>query len=301
MSDDMTVRQAQAEDEEAVVAFTEDTWDGDDYIPSVFGDWVESDGKRQRTLVAELDETPVGIVQFNLVSEYEAWAQGMRVDPDHRGSGIALALNRAGFRWARERGATVARNMVFSWNVMGLGLSRALGFEAVTEFRWAHPEPDPDVTVEATVTADPNAGWGFWRSSDAQEALAGLALDSEESWCLVDLDRARLESAATDDALIVLQDSGTVGLAVRTRTYEREHDGVEQTHAEYGVGAWAPGAAEDLLGAVARDAAKVGAERTRVLIPETPRFVSDVAAARVEVADEPDFVLARDLTAPIDD
>jgi len=34
-----------------------------------------------------------------------------------------------------------------------------------------------------------------------------------------------------------------------------------------------------------------------VLVPESPRFVSDAAFRRVEVADEPDFVLGADLTA----
>ncbi|MFB6112057.1 MAG: N-acetyltransferase family protein [Halobacteriaceae archaeon] len=294
----MTVRQAEAADEEDVVAFTADTWDGSDYIPQVFADWVDSDGPRQRTLVADLDGDVVGIVQFSLVSEYEAWAQGMRVDPDHRGGGIGMALNHAGFDWARQRGATVARNMVFSWNIMGLGLSRALGFEPVAEFRYAHPEPNAEATVEADITAEPAAAWNFWTTSRAREALAGLSLHSEESWCLAALDRERLQGAADDDRLIVIQDDGTAGFAYRNRTYEREHDGSERRHAEYGVAAWHAGAAEPVLAAIARDAATVGAERTRVLIPETPAAVSDVAAARVEVAEEPDFVMARDLTAP---
>lgn len=301
MSEDITVRQAKAADHDDVVAFTEDTWDGSDYIPSVFDEWVENEEDTQRTLVAVRNGTAVGLVQFTLVSEYEAWAQGMRVDPDHRGAGIGMALNRSGFRWARDEGATVVRNMVFSWNIMGLGLSRALGFEPVAEFRWAHPEPDESAAMSGTVTDNPDAGWSFWRSSQARDAMAGLTLASEESWCLVDLDRSRLRRAADNDGLIVLQDEGTVGLAFRTRTYEREHEGTEKTHAEYGVGAWAPDAADDLLAAVSRDAASLGAERTRVLIPETPRIVSDVAAARVEVAEEPDFVLARDLTKPVGD
>lgn len=294
-SDAVTVRPARAEDHDDVVAFTQDTWDGGDYIPRVFEDWVADDGDRTRTLVAERGDTAVGLVQFALVSEYEAWAQGMRVDPAHRGEGVGMALNRAGLRWAREQGATVARNMVFSWNVMGLGLSRALGFEAVGEFRWAHPEPDPAATVAGEVTGEPAAAWRFWQDSTARTALSGLALHSEESWCLADLTRERLETAADEGALLVVQDDGTAGFAVRNRTYERE----ELQHAEYGVGAWRPGAAGAVLAAVARDAATLGVERTRVLVPETPRIVADVAAARVEVAEEPDFVLARDLTAPV--
>ena len=52
----------------------------------------------------------------------------------------------------------------------------------------------------------------------------------------------------------------------------------------------------ELAAAIARDAAAAGADRARVLVPETPRHVSDAARARVPFVDEPDFVLERDLT-----
>ena len=84
----------------------------------------------------------------------------------------------------------------------------------------------------------------------------------------------------------------------RTRTFEREDDeGAEETWAEYGVAAWEDHEAlSELAAAIARDAAAAGADRARVLVPETPRHVSDAARARVPFVDEPDFVLERDLT-----
>ena len=75
------------------------------------------------------------------------------------------------------------------------------------------------------------------------------------------------------------------------RYYEREQDGENEHWAEYGVGAWDDlDAARALFDAICTDAAELGADRTRTLIPETPRHVSDVAAARVAVSGEPDFV-----------
>jgi len=303
MSDAVEVRPAELADYEDVVAFASDTWadrreDGD-YIPSVFEDWVDSDGPDQRTLVAEVDGDVAALAQFVLLSEHEAWAQGMRTNPDYRGRGVGSTLVHAGFDWARERGATVARNMVFSWNVMGLGHSRATGFEPATEFRWIHPEPDADASPGHEVTADPHAAWQFWQDSAARDHLRGLALDTTESWALSELTRERLAAAADRDALSVVQsDAGTRGFAFRARTFDREDDGVERTWAEYGVGAWADqSACESVLDAVAADAARVGADRTRVLIPETVDAVSDVAATRTEIGEEPDFVMAADLTA----
>lgn len=115
MSPDLTVRQARADDREAVVGFTADTWleRGSDYIPRVFDEWVATDGPTQRTFVAAVDGSLAGICQGVLLSDHEAWAQGMRVAPDHRGRGVSPELTHAVFDWARERGATVCRNMVF--------------------------------------------------------------------------------------------------------------------------------------------------------------------------------------------
>ncbi len=306
----VTVRQARASDAADVRSFTRDTWAGrevDDYIPRVFAEWVRTDGPDQRTFVAEVDDRVVGLTQALLLSEDEAWSQGLRVAADVRGRAVGSKLSRAAQAWARERGATVTRGMVFSWNVMGLGHAHANGFEAVTEFRWAHPTPDetiePDLDSESAsgfeVSTDPAAAWRFWTDSDARTHLGGLALSTAESWALCELTRETLREAAAEDGLFVVSREGTRGVAFRTRETDVPGDDGEgrERLAEYGVAAWDDTAAcEALVRAIARDAGKRDADRTRVLIPETARHVSDVAASRVTVADDPDFVLAADLT-----
>lgn len=294
----MRVRRAEHDDYDDVVAFTEDTWpdrEGTDYVPRVFHDWVDGDGPRQRTFVLDADGDVAGLAQGVLLSDWEAWAQGMRVNPDYRGRGVSPKLTYAIFDWAAEQGATVCRNMVFSWNAAGLGQSRATGFAPVTEFRWATPEPDPDADPELAVSTDPEDAWAAWHDSDARAELSGLALDLDESWALAELTRERLREA--ESTLAVAGEDGVEGMAYRVRTFDHE-DGDGTRHAEYGVGAWTDlDAARSLFAAVARDAAAAGAEATRVLIPETARHVSDVARVRAGFSDEPDFVLAADLTA----
>jgi len=315
------VRQAEPADAPAVAAFTRDTWSDrhGDYVPETFPEWVETDDATQRTFVAVVDPETLGAVgpddpevvadgavvgccQTVLLSEWEAWAQGLRVHPAARGRGVSPHLSAAMFRWAGTRGATVCRNMVFSWNVAGLGQSRSVGFDPCAEFRHARPEPDPDATVPDgyEVRAEPDAAWALWERSDARAALGGLAMDDAESWALSALTRDRLHAAADDDRLLTVHDDGIGGFAHRVRTDEREtDDGDVETWALYGVAAWETAAdARTCYRAVARDAARVGADRVRVTIPETVAAVSDTATARVEVAAEPDFVLAADLTDP---
>lgn len=296
---DVNLRPARPDDHDAVVAFTERVWtdrDGD-YIPHIYHDWIAGDGDTQRTLVADTGDEIAGIAQGVLLSDHESWGQGMRVNPDYRGEGIASALTHELFDWAHEGGATVMRNMVFSWNGAGLGSSRHSGYDPCTEFRWANPEPDADATPDLPVTDDANAAWRAWRDSAACEHLNGLAMDFEESWALSELTRENLERAREEGGLFCVAADGARAMAYRSRTYDRPgEDGEPVTWVEYGVGAWDDlGAARALFDAIRADAAARG-DRTRVLIPETARHVSDVALLRVPFSEEPDFVMAADLT-----
>jgi GNAT superfamily N-acetyltransferase len=306
---ELSVRQAREADHEAITAFTDNTWPDrgiGDYIPDVFPEWVASDGPTQRTFVLEAEGEVAGLCQGVLLSEHDAWAQGMRVAPAARGEGASKVLNDAVFDWAAEQGATICRNMVFSWNVAGLGASRNVGYDPGAEFRWAHPQPDPGPapTPDAGLHTVENAAaaWTCWQRSDAREALGGLALDFEESWALAELTHERLARAAADTRVLAVQgegaSSGTRAFAYRTRDYERESDdATTERWAEYGAASWTDlPAARTLFAAIRRDAASLGVDRTRVLIPETVRHVSDAAAAGVEVSEHPDFVMEADLT-----
>ncbi|ELZ34254.1 GNAT family N-acetyltransferase [Halorubrum tebenquichense] len=336
---DPVVREARPADADAVAAFTRDTWGErhEDYIPRVFPDWAASDDPDRGTFVATLPpaaaeagdldgretgdthvggdgtgaadagdpEAVVGCIQAVSLSEWEAWGQGIRVDPAARGHGVGTALSEAALDWSRDRGATVCRNMVFSWNVMGLGQSRAVGFDPETEFRFAEPEPDADPSDATDITGvavlaepDPNAAWAFWSDSDARDHLRGLALDPGESWACSALTRERLAAAAAEDRLLGVADAdGVAGFAVRTRVTERETDEGTVRTATYGAAAWRDAdAAGALYDAVAADAGAAEADDARVLIPETVEHVSDTGANRVPVAAEPDFVMCADLT-----
>ncbi|MXR50081.1 GNAT family N-acetyltransferase [Halovenus sp. WSH3] len=291
-------RPATEDDYEGVVAFTEQTWSDldvevSDYLPDVYHEWIGGD--RRQTIVADAGDQIAGIAQVVLLSSREGWAQGMRVNPDFRGEGIGRAINDRLFAWARDRGATVVRNMVFSWNQAGLGQSRALGYEPTTEFRWLHPEPDGAAVDDLdSYRGSPDAAWTYWTASGARDHLRGLALDPVESWALRELTPSILAEAADDDRLLTVGgENGTRALSYLTRVEDQETDDGTQRLAEYGLGAWADTeAAGRLLDAIAADAAERGAETTRVLIPETARYVSDGAAHHVEIADHPDFVLA---------
>ncbi|NLV07405.1 GNAT family N-acetyltransferase [Haloarcula rubripromontorii] len=283
-----TVRTARHDDYEAIVDLTSDVWADRamaDYIPDVFRDWVDDDGPDRKTLVVDVDGHAVGIAQAVILTETEAWFQGMRVDSAHRGKGLGSLLTDRLIEWAADAGASVGRSMVFSWNEAGLGQSLAAGFEAVTSFRWAHPEP-ADVTPEMPVGNDPTTAWRYWQGSDGRDVLSGLALDSGESWALSTLTRERLDRLGTEQAVLTVGERPQ-GMACRVRTTDADGDRL----AEYAVGVWSNvDAARALFDGIAADAARLGVDGTRILIPETPRHVAQAAYAGGDISECPDYV-----------
>lgn len=319
MSEGMIIREARPDDHDDVRSMTEETWpdrDGGDYLGQVYPRWIEPGDLPKRTQVAEVDDRVVAIAQCVILSDHEAWGQGLRVHPEYRGLHLSRRLTASLFDWAVDQGASVMRAMVFSWNVAGLGQARSSGYRPTCAFRWIHPEPssdglaisyldDPDRPylpdpLSVTVSNDPKAAWNAFQGSDVANELGGLTLSLDESWAVAELTLRTLERAAEETNVMVIHTpAGADGMSYRTRTFEREDDaGDTYTVAEYGVAVWddLPVAAA-LLDAIASDAATIEADRTRVLVPETPTHVSDAALLRATVADHPDFVVSADLTA----
>lgn len=287
---DHQVRPARPSDHEAVTEMCADIWDhrDGDYLPRVYPDWIR--GEARRTLVAIRDGQIVGIAQCVMLSETEAWAQGLRVREEARGQGIGAALLQSLFSWADDNGAMVVRSMVFSWNAAGLGIARHVGFEPTMQFRFVHPEPISTATESPTL--DPSVGWRAWIESDARQELAGLGLDDSESWAVRELCRGDF----AEGAVIGDRSAAGVGVGLRGRSFENRETG--EIVQEYAATAWPDGdTAESVMDAIRADASRRGARETRVLVPEAVGPISDVAAAGVSIADEPHFVLSLPLDA----
>lgn len=322
LADTISLREATLDDHEAVQTITADTWPeraGQDYLGQVYPRWLDAGDRPKHTLVADHDGTAIAIAQCVMLTDGEAWGQGLRVHPEFRGHGLSRRLSAALFEWAREQGATVVRAMVHAWNEAGLGQSRATGYRPAGTFRWVHPtvgtddrasahleetrRPWLDRPPAATVEADPAAAWRAFQGSDHAHVLGGLGLSLDESWAVSELTPARLERAAEEtEVFAVRTDAGTAAMSYRSRTFERTDDeGETDLVAEYGAATWTDtGAAARLLDAIARDAADIGADRIRVAVPDTPDAVSTAALCRATVAESAEVVMAADLTATAD-
>lgn len=150
----ISVRRARPGDTHAVLDFARATWDGWDYIPTVWGSWLQAaDGV---LLVAtpnvrrELDlfgrplhpDRPIGIARVAMLSPDEAWLEGLRVDPGVRNRGVARLLHGACLVWARAQGATSVRYATGAGNEGSHRLGAHHGFRLLRPWRSYQPPRD---------------------------------------------------------------------------------------------------------------------------------------------------------------
>jgi len=133
------IRPARPEDREAVLAFCVSTWEWGDYIEYVWDDWLHN--PNGLLLVATLDGQPIGVAHIRMLSETDAWLEGMRVDPAHRRQGVAMALYQAQIAEAKRRGATNARLVTESTNTAALRLLERGPMHRVGAFAPYRAEP----------------------------------------------------------------------------------------------------------------------------------------------------------------
>lgn len=166
---DLDVRDARPVDIDDVASFATETWDGWDYIPDVWDDWLEEDGGI--TLVAEHEGNVVGVVHGAKRGD-EAWLEGMRVAEEHRREGVAAELTETTLERLAEEGASVARCMVFDDNDAACELLDKLGFERVTTVRHGRGFGFPYGSM--IEEANYNESLQVLRDSGAFEATSGL-------------------------------------------------------------------------------------------------------------------------------
>ena len=212
----ISVRRARPGDTHAVLDFARATWDGWDYIPSVWRSWLQApDGV---LLVAipnvhrELDlfgrplhpDRPIGIARVAMLSPDEAWLEGLRVDPGVRNRGVARLQHGACLAWARAQGATSVRYATGAGNEGSHRLGAHHGFRLLRPWRSYQPPRDE---AEDAEDAEAHA------AGADEDAFADLADEAEGE---IPLDVAALATG-----------EGLDDTAAATRQHEAP-DGVEE-------------------------------------------------------------------------
>ena len=173
---EIELRPVRPEDRARVEEIARDVWDGHDYLPDVFDEWVADPASSFQA--AELDGIVVGLQRTRPLAPGIAWYEGLRVDAAHRRKGIARAMLRSAIDEARRQGVREIRLRTGGEDAGGLfqseGFERRLDAIAWRASRMEGEEPAriPDQS-EADLLAN------RIREDGSLERYAGVHLDAE--------------------------------------------------------------------------------------------------------------------------
>ncbi|MGK7910279.1 MAG: GNAT family N-acetyltransferase [Synechococcus sp.] len=132
-SPNLGIRPALPSDKDAVLAFCRTTWDDQvDYIDQVWDRWI--DDSRGVMLVATLNKIPVAVGRGLMMSDREAWLEGIRVDRHYRRQGIFRQLEANLYDRLQERGARIYRTCIASNNEVMTEIARRSNYQTVTPY-----------------------------------------------------------------------------------------------------------------------------------------------------------------------
>jgi GNAT superfamily N-acetyltransferase len=173
------IRPARAEDVALIETWTRDTFAWGDYVAEAMPDWLEDPESLVVVCVHE-DDIPVALSRTQMLSPTEGWLSAARVHPDHRRSGMGMAMNDFGVDWARERGALVARLATEAENEAARSQVAKLGYRLTGHWAYATATASTGRRLGSSErlrpggTVDADAAWTFWSQSDLAHAARDL-------------------------------------------------------------------------------------------------------------------------------
>ncbi len=269
---DLILRPVRPADRERVIELTRDIWDGHDYLPRVFDEWVSDAGAAFQA--AEVDGEVVGLHRVRPYAPGLVWYEGLRVASTHRRHGIARAMLEAAIEDARQQGFREMR--LGAGNPDAVSLFESAGFMRVSDLRWWRGQRveggEPARMPEA---AEAGRLWGMLSTSPGTELYRGVVPDFNGARSL---DQAELERLASEGML-------RVGPGGRSAAGLREPWG-ENIAVALLLGAGA--SLRELLMALRFEADADGLDHVTVSLPRGHPAEEDMRASGYDFANEED-------------
>jgi GNAT superfamily N-acetyltransferase len=288
----ITIRPATRGDKAAVSELCALIWDGEDYVPEVFDEWV-ADPAGEFTLAFDGPQL-VALGKLTGDGPDEWWLEGLRVHPDHRGRGLARLLHEHAVQLADRVGSGVLRFATAGSNAAVHALARRTAFELVSRHFVARAGVAPGYSdpVFVPAAAEELAALRSWLAQSECFAAAGGLMEDNWAWCAL---LPRLESLLGAGRLFWWRDGDTsrAGLVVINN-----HDDEDEARLWVNFAGATPGRLPRLW----RDLRQFGAARGAQTLRAKPLATDEMASA-LEAAGwqfEPAhtmWVFARPLTA----
>ncbi len=185
---DLDIRPAQSQDKPAVEALCAKIWDGEDYVPDVWEDWVQ-DPQGQFSLILFGDK-PVGLSKLTQLAPGEWWLEGLRVDPAYQNRGIARHLHQHNLDLVERLDGDRVRLGTSSKNEAVHTLVYQSGFRLIGRYALYKASLDPN-TPNQLRPLEPEHLAQVWDLLNGSSRFRFVSL-YEERWVWPNLTEARL-------------------------------------------------------------------------------------------------------------
>jgi ribosomal protein S18 acetylase RimI-like enzyme len=125
-------RPALAMDKAEVMEISSHIWEGGDYLPQVWDEWLAD--PQGMLGVAELEGRVVGVFKLTRFQEHEWYMEGLRVHPDFRDRGVASHIQRYILETWHRMGSGMIRLVTASNNIKIHHMCEQSGFTRIAEF-----------------------------------------------------------------------------------------------------------------------------------------------------------------------
>jgi GNAT superfamily N-acetyltransferase len=129
---EVVCRSATDADTDQVIELTRRIWDGEDYVPDVWCNWLEDE--LGALFIAEHDSRVLGLVKLTRIPGGDWWLEGMRVHPEYEGRGIASQLHECIYNHWIQQGDGIVRLATASFRQGIQHLSTKKEFDKIGEF-----------------------------------------------------------------------------------------------------------------------------------------------------------------------
>jgi GNAT superfamily N-acetyltransferase len=127
----VTIRPARESDKAGMLEVTKNIWDGNDYLPYVWDEWLaDTEGE---LCVAEIGDRMVGLGKLSHLGWGNWWMEGMRVQPEYQGRGISSQLHEYLHNFWLEHGNGFVRLTTSSKRLPIHHLCERFGFSKINE------------------------------------------------------------------------------------------------------------------------------------------------------------------------
>ena len=281
-SQELSLRPVRPADRERVIEITQDVWEGRDYVPRVFDDWVADASAAFQAL--EVDGQVVGVHRIRAYGPGLIWYEGLRIASTHRRRGLGRAMLHSAIAEAREQGFKEMR--LATQNEPAAALFESAGFQRLIDLRWWRaPRLEGGEPARIPDPASAEKLWPAVMRSPGFELYRGVSADLGGARDLDDKELARLAETG------MLRVVGSAVAGLRT--------------------AWGPAVAvsfiagrgamlRDLLYALRYEADADGLERVSIAVPRGHPAADDLQASGYDFANAEDtsYIYTLNLNRP---